>query len=182
MSTHHMSSCTSQRSPFNLHSWHAKHVDGSSPTSGVPALTASRDPSTQAWPSQLVDGHSPLCKALRDQQRTFQKRLRVVVFVIISLNTLQIQNTTCFVFPLPNKLPQFQIWLDLTQLLPIPVIGVPSPCTNIGMNLVIQSGCCIIHVQPGLSEFNFGMTHICTEMCVCKVGCAWKVTSLCAHI
>ena len=175
MSTHHMSSCTSSRSPCNLHRWHTKHVDGSPPTSGVSALT-------QAWPSQLVDGHSPLCKAVWDHQRIFQKRLRVVFFVIISLNTLQIHNTTCFVHPLHNKLPQFQIWLDLAQLLPIPVIDVPSPCTNIGMNLVIQSGCCIIHVQPGSSEFNFGMTHICTEMCVCKVGCAWKVTSLCAHI
>ena len=126
--------------------------------------------------------HSPLCKAVWDHQWIFQKRLRVVFFVIISLNTLQIHNTTCFVHPLHNKLPQFQIWLDLAQLLPIPVIDVPSPCTNIGMNLVIQSGCCIIHVQPGSSEFNFGMTHICTEMCVCKVGCAWKVTSLCVHI
>ena len=144
---------------------------------------ASTDPGTQGWPSQLADGHKPLCKDLRDQQRIFQKRLRVVVLVIISLNTLQIQNTTCFVCPFPKRPPQLQIWLDLAQDLPWPVIGVPSPCKNMGMYLVIQSGCCIIHVQPGHSQFNIGMTHICTEMDVYKVWVSvWKLqVSVCTH-
>ena len=143
-------------------------MDISSPTSGVPARIASIDPGSQGNPFQLVAGQSPACNDLKDQHKILQKRLRVVDLVMSSLKTAQIQSTICLVGPLAKRLPQFQIWLDLAQDLPMPVIGVPSPCRNIGMYLVFQLVWRIIHLQPLHYQIAFSKLQTGAHMYVGK--------------